>query len=473
MVEESFEELLESYDKDRSASLRVGEKVRAKIIQIGRENVFLDVGAKLDAVTARQELVDAEGELALQVGDAVELYVVGVDGSEIRLSRALGGEGGLEQLEQAYANALPVQGKVQATRKGGYDVTVFGRRAFCPLSQMDAVYVEDPESHVGLEDSFLVTKLEEGGRNIVLSRRALLEREQKEALAGFLTDISAGDVLQGTVTRLAPYGAFVELAPHVEGMVHISELSWARTDTPEDVVTPGDRVTVKILRVGRKAGGQVKIDLSMKQASPDPWETVADRFSPGEIVTGRVTNLAPFGAFVEIAPGIEGLVHVSEMSFAKRVHKPEDMVSRGEEVSVKILSIDQEGSKLSLSLREAEGDPWAGAPEKYPRGKVVTGTVERVEGFGVFVGLEPGITGLLPKSLLERSPEKGKLSNLKPGDQVAVLVQDIRPQERKMTLGPTDLTDTEDWGSFAQQDSGSFGSLGESLDAALKARKKG
>ncbi|MFW5721805.1 MAG: S1 RNA-binding domain-containing protein, partial [Desulfohalobiaceae bacterium] len=149
------------------------------------------------------------------------------------------------------------------------------------------------------------------------------------------------------------------------------------------------------------------------------------------------------------------------------------MVSRGEEVSVKILSIDQEGSKLSLSLREAEGDPWAGAAEKYPRGRVVTGTVERVEGFGVFVGLEPGITGLLPKSLLDRSPERGTLTNLKPGDQVAVLVQDIRPQERKMTLGPTDLTDTEDWGGFAQQDSGSFGSLGESLDAALKARKKG
>ncbi len=470
MEEQSFEELFEEYSAGMSDSAQIGDKVTGTIISIGKDGVFLDIGTKVDGVTEKDELLNEDGEMAYAEGDSIELFVVGIDSGGVRLSRALSGAGGLELLSEAFDKKLPVDGKVTGTCKGGLNVDVLRRRAFCPVSQIDTKYVENAEDYVGQTFQFQVTKLTEGGRNVVVSRRVLLEEEQKKAAESFLSEIETGTEIEGTVTRLAPFGAFVELVPGLEGLVHISELGWARVESPEAVVSPGDRVKALILSVEPGDKGRMKISLSMKQALPDPWATFADDFSEGDKVTGKVTRCAKFGAFVDIAPGIEGLVHISELSYTKRVLNPEEIVKTGETVSVLIKGIDTENKRVSLSLRDAVGDPWLDVETKFKVGQTVSGTVEKIESFGLFVNLEPGITGLLPKSKISRSEKKSELDKLKPGDNVAVVIDEMKLDERKISLGTGDEREAGDWKKFAE-DSGSdqgMGLLGQKLQAAMK-----
>lgn len=470
MEEQSFEELFEEYSAGMSDSAQIGDKVKGTIISIGKDGVFLDIGTKIDGVAERDELLNEDGELAYAEGDSIELFVVGIDSGGVRLSRALSGAGGLELLSEAFDKKLPVDGKVTGTCKGGLNVEVMRRRAFCPVSQIDAKYVENAEDYVGETFQFLITKLSEGGRNVVVSRRVLLEEEQKKAAESFLSETEAGAEVEGTVTRLAPFGAFVELVPGLEGLVHISELGWARVESPEEAVSPGDKVKALILSIEPGDKGKMKISLSMKQALPDPWATFEDDFSEGDKVTGKVTRCAKFGAFVDITPGIEGLVHISELSYTKRVLNPEEIVKPGETVSVLIKGIDTENKRVSLSLRDAVGDPWLDVESKFQVGQTVSGTVEKIESFGLFVNLEPGITGLLPKSKISRSEKKAELDKLKPGDSIAVVIDELKLAERKISLGTGDEREAGDWKKFAgdsQNDQG-MGLLGQKLQAALK-----
>jgi small subunit ribosomal protein S1 len=231
-----------------------------------------------------------------------------------------------------------------------------------------------------------------------------------------LAQLSEDSDLEGSVVRLVPFGAFVSLTPGVEGLVHISELSWSRLDNPEQAVTVGDRLQVKVL--GIKAGetqGAPKISLSVKQAMGDPWADIQQRVKAGQKRLGKVTRCANFGAFVELAPGIEGLVHISEMSYTRRVMRPEEIVAPGDEIMVMVKEVDLDRKRISLSIKDAEGDPWADIEDKYKPGKTVTGQVEKKEGFGIFVNLEPGITGLLPKSKIAASEKSAEIESLKPG----------------------------------------------------------
>lgn len=485
---ETFADLFESYAAGMHDDIQVGDKIRGKIISIGDSTVFVDTGTKADGVVDKEELKDENGALPYEVGDTLELYVVSADESEILLSRAIAGIGGLNMLQDALANTIPVEGKVQQTIKGGFQVEVLKRRAFCPVSQIDTVYVENPENYVGKTYQFLIKRLTENGRNIVLSRRDLLEAEQRKARQAFMETLEIDQVFTGRVTRLMPYGAFVELTPGVEGMVHISELSWSRLDTPDAAVKPGDMLEVKVLRIepGEK---QQKIALSAKQVLGDPWERLGERLGdrsekgPGEStdadisigskVTGKVTRCAPFGVFVELMPGVEGLVHISEMSYTQRVLKPEDLVSPGQDLSVMIKEIDLEKRRISLSMRDAQGDPWLEVEKKYTPGQAVDGTVENRESFGVFVTLEPGIVGLLPKSEINKSAAASKIDTLKRGDAIAVNIDSIRPSERKISLKLRDSADEGNWRQFANQtgDSG-LGALGEKLAQAMKKQKK-
>lgn len=472
--DESFAELFESYSSGMKDDLRTGDRIRGKIISIGKDSVFMDTGTKVDGTVDRSELLDEDGNMPFVEGDEIELYVVEVNDHEIRLSRAISGVGGLALLKDAFENAIPVEGKTSEICKGGFHVDILQRRAFCPISQIDVNYTERPEDYVGKTFQFLITQFGEGGRNIVVSRRKLLAAAMEKEKEAFFGRLKAGDVFKGRVTRLMPYGAFVELIPGVEGMVHISELSWSRAEKAEDVVRPDDAVQVKVIAISEgEKKNQKKISLSMKQIDADPWNKVKERFSPGMKVSGRVIRCAGFGVFVEIAPGIEGLVHISEMSYLKRVINPEDIVKAGETVSVMIKEVDDKGRRISLSLRDALGDPWLEVTDKFSVGQVVLGTLEKKEKFGYFISLEPGITGLLPKSKFSAAEKPELIEKLKEGDPVAVTIEEIHPLDRRITLAPGDAKEGDAWKSFAQAAAPApVSDLAEKLRQAIEAKKK-
>lgn len=470
--EESFADLLASYESGLNNDLRVGDKVTVNIISIGKDTVFVDTGSKIDGSVDKAELLDEKGELPYGEGDRLTLYVVAVKEGEIHLSKAISGIGGLHMLQEAHDGEIPVEGRVTETCKGGVRVEILQRRAFCPISQIDLKYVESPDPYLGQTFTFLITQLAENGRNIVVSRRKLLSREQEKVQKEFLAGVRNGDVLSGTVSRLMSFGAFIELAPGLEGMVHISELGWSRVETAEDVVTVGDEVKARLIGVEKMENGRVKLSLSMKQVQEDPWLSVGQRFDIGDKVKGKVTRCMDFGAFVEIAPGIEGLVHISEMSYIKRVMNPEDVVAAGETVPVVIKEMNPESRRISLSMRDAEGDPWLDVSEKYPPGQRIEGVVEKHESFGIFVSLEPGVTGLLHKSRISRAEQPSAIERLKVGDALPVIVEKVQPGERRITLKPGDAKEEGDWKQYSTDGDPSLGSLGEQLQQALAKKKQ-
>ena len=381
--EESFAKMLDDYSPGSNTEIRIGDKIRGEIVSIGRDSVFVDTGTKIDGVVDKAELLDKDGEMTLQEGDELELYVVALSEEEIKLSKAVSGIGGLHMLKEAFEKAVPVEGKILETCKGGLRVEVLQRKAFCPISQVDLSFVEEPAEYVGKSFDFLITTFEEKGKNIVISRRALLAREQEKARKAFYDNLNVGTIMNGTITRIMPYGAFVKLSDGVEGMVHVSELSWSKTATPETMLKAADTVRVKVISIEPdKKPGLLKIGLSMKQLIEDPWNSAGENFHEGDKISGTVTRCANFGVFVEIAAGIEGLVHISEMSYKKRVLKPEDEVTVGETVSVLIKEVDLEKRRISLSIRDAEGDPWIDVSEKYTAGQAIEGILEKKESFG-------------------------------------------------------------------------------------------
>lgn len=459
-------DLLEAYEKDKKPRVHVGDRIKGEIIAIGKDTVFVDTGTKIDGVVDIEELIDAERNLPYQVGDTLELYVTSISRSGITLSRAISGIGGDHILEEAFEKHVPVEGKVKGLVKGGFEIEILKRRAFCPVSQIDLRYVNTPEDFVGQTFEFLITQFEEGGKNIVVSRRVLLEQEQQKNREIFLQTLNVGSTVTGRVTKLMPFGAFVELSPGVEGLVPISEMGWARTEKVEDVVQAGDTISAKIIVMSGE-----KITLSLKQISGDPWNTVTERYKQGDTLRGKVTRLTKFGAFVELEPGIEGLVHISEMSYRKRVNKPEEVVSPGETVAVQVKGIDTEKKRISLSMKEAEGDPWVDIEQRYPIGKPIEGTLEKKEKFGWFIALEPGITGLLPKSRLDRASDPAALDKLKEGSPIKIRVEEINKTDRKLSLGLAEGGE-EDWQQFTAAESSALNPLAAKLQKAMSKKKK-
>ncbi len=469
--EQSFAQMLAESEMDAGPELKPGDKVRGKVISIGQDQIYIDTGSKIDGVADRDDLLDKEGNLNLKEGDIVELFVVSRNQGEIRLASSFGSYGDVEQLSQAMEQEIPVQGKVKETCKGGFRVQIMGKHlAFCPMSQIDNRIVEDAQGLVGESFLFLISKVEEKGRNIVVSRRALLDKELAQSLKEFTEQVQPGDELKGKVTRIEPYGIFVEIAPGLEGLVHISEMGWSRNLSPEEIVSPGDTVSLKLLGIEKKDKGQVRIGLSMKQVQADPWDSIGDIFEQGDVVEGVVTRVAPFGAFVELSPGIEGLVHISEMSYLKRVNKPEDEVDPGQKIRVKIKAVDPAERRISLSIRDAAGDPWEDVSARYSKGSVIEGQVEKREDFGLLVALEPGVVGLVPGSILSRSQDS-TLENVKPGEKVQVVIESVDEAGRRISLVPADSAQSDEWKSFAGKQENNLGSLGLQLKKAM-ARKQ-
>jgi small subunit ribosomal protein S1 len=409
---DSFASLFEAETRgQKSQKVRLpalGDRVRAEVVQVGKDAIFVEieqpgVGKRPSAFLDLQDVRDAEGNTALKVGDTLEAIVVAVDGKagEIRLGRTMGRPAGLAELESAHAARVPVEGKVTGVNKGGLEVEVAGVRAFCPISQADRGFVQDPSELVGRSLLFVVTEVREGGKRVVLSRRAALEQESRARSSETLAKLSVGAVLRGSVTAVREFGAFVDLGG-VEGLIPNQELSHERGTKAEGLLSPGDSVEVQVREIKEgvdKRGEKIpKITLSLKALSADPWENIASAAPVGKVVRGSVTRLADFGAFVRIAAGVEGLLHVSELG--GKVAHPSSALTVGQSLSVVVRAVDVGARKISLA--PAPEGLEVGAEARGPSlsiGAIVQGTVDRVEPYGVFLQVE-GTRGRVGRGLI-------------------------------------------------------------------------
>ena len=463
----------------QSQQIQPGEKITGTIITIDGDYAIVDIGLKEDGIIDLADLRGTDGEMTAKPGDVITAFILSSSPQGVRLSRSMSGSG-IGALEEAMAAQVPVRGKVTGACKGGFIVDVLGQRAFCPGSQLDPSPTGDNNDNIGRTTDFLITRLESRGRNIVVSRRALLDRERRENLDKLLATLSVGDTVEGKITRLSPFGAFVELAPGIEGLVHVSELGWSRVASPDELVSPGDMIRARVLSVEQTDKGQTRISLSRKQAEGDPWQELEGKLEPGAVVTGKVRRIAPFGAFVEILPGIEGLVHLSEMAWGKRVMNAGEIVAPGDEVSVKIKEINPEAKRISLSIKEAEGDPWQDVAERFKSGDNVSGKVESVGPHGIFVELAPGVTGLLGQAALKNAKGAADFKHLKKGDKIEVLIKSVDAGQRRVSLAPPEATETVEkqdviWKEHPAvkpaADSRGFGQMAQAFQEALRKKK--
>jgi small subunit ribosomal protein S1 len=424
---EDFATLFASHEA--SPALERGQVVRGRVIQITGEHVFVDVGGKGEAWIDRAELLDDQGRVRVGIGDAIDATVV-TTGDEIRLSYKLRqGVQAREALAVAAQSGMPVEGKVAAVIKGGYEVMVGGLRAFCPQSQMGLRRTEAPEEHVGRVLEFRVTRYGENGRNIVLSRRALLEEQAAATAEETRKKLLPNAVLPGVVASLADFGAFVDLGG-VQGLVPMSELSHTRVARAADRLRVGEPVTVKVLRVDTEKG---KVTLSLKALEGDPWAAVPGRLRERQIVRGRAVRAAEFGVFVELLPGVDGLLHVSEIPRHRQAAMRES-VAAGAEVAVMILGIDSGKRRIALALAPEGAAVGDQLESSVAVGAVLVGTVERVEAFGVFVRLGPGQTGLVPNAELGVAHGTDPRKAFPAGTEMKVLVLTIEEGGRRIRL---------------------------------------
>src|SRR2546427_10220793 len=409
--------------------LEVGQIVKGRVIHIAAENVFVDVGGKGEAWIERAELTDEEGRLRVAVGDEVEATVVST-GDEVRLSHKLRqGAQARQALAVAAQTGIPVEGKVAAVIRGGYEVRVGGLRAFCPFSQMDVRRVEAAEECVGRVLEFRVMTYSDNGRNLVLSRRRFCEERAAETADETRKKILRGAVLTGTVASLADFGAFVDLGG-VQGLVPLSELSHSRVSRPVDRLQVGEAVTVKVLRVDQEKGGT---SLSLKALEGDPWAAVPGRLRERQVVQGRAVRATEFGVFVELLPGVDGLLHNTEIP-RSRQGAIREAAAGGAEVTVMIVSVDPEKRRVALALAPEGAASGQQMESRVEVGAVLTGTVARLGAFGVFVRLGPGQTGLIPIAELAMARGTDLRKAVPVGTEITVLVLAIEEGGRGIRL---------------------------------------
>jgi small subunit ribosomal protein S1 len=471
--EEDFARMLEESLKPKS--FREGEEISGRVVALGSDVAFVDVGGKGEATIDLEELKNEDGKLQVSVGDLVKAIVISTAGG-LKLSHKLARRAATrEALRDAFESGLPVEGRVEAAVKGGYEVRFSGQRAFCPISQIDTHYTEDPSIHVGKVYLFHIVEHKAEGKNIVVSRRALLEEEERVRAEEVRKLVVKGAVLRGRVASVRDYGAFVDLGGGIHGLLHVSEMGWSRVKDPKTVVQPGDEIEVKVLDVDEEKG---KISLGLKQLQADPWSTVASTFQVDQVVKGTVTRVADFGAFIEIAPGIEALAHASTFPPTGKPDGWKSLVSSGAEVAVEILSIDLDRKRIGVAVVE-EGSAKAKSAEAIRPGARLVGKVERIESYGVFVFLRAGATGLIPleETGAERDSDLRKLFPVGIEVEVAVLDVDLAGRRirlsRKAVLEAKERAEAQEYPereSAAQ--SGGLGSLAEKLRKAMANRGK-
>jgi len=470
--EASFEELLKASFEAPGRKFFPGDKVSGKVMKISKDTVFVDLGGKSEGIADIQEFMDKKGILNIKEGDWVEMRVASIrDGLHLTKGMKVQGPDSLDILREAKENLIPVEGRVTKAVKGGFEIDLSGIRAFCPLGQFDIQYCEKPEEHVGARYPFCIMEIKEKGKNIIVSRRVLLEEEQekksKETLARLKPDLEC----EGKVTKLTDFGAFVDIGG-IEGMVHISEISHGRINHPSEILKSGQPLKVKVLKIEADKEGRPKISLSVKALEPDSWDKGLG-FEEGEIIYGKVSRLTDFGAFVEVAPGVDGLVHVSEISY-ERVSHPNKFLHEGDEVEVLVMGIDRETHRISLSIKEAtikkrmemEGEGKDKA--RLEVGQTLRGIVEDSKPYGLFIRLPqlgPKVRGLLPVEEV-RDSEKGDVKKKFPRGkeiQVEIISIDEKGKVRLSQRVMEEREDREDYKKFQEKEEkgGKLGTLGD------------
>jgi len=466
--EDDFAALFEASVK--ATRFERGQTIEGTIVAIGSDVAFVNVGGKGEAQIALEELRDADGALEVAVGDRIQAMVVSTMGG-LTLSRRLArGSVTDRQLEDAFHAGLPVEGKVEQVVKGGYEVRISRQRGFCPLSQIDIHRTADPAEHLGHVYAFKIIEYKEGGRNLVVSRRALLEEEQKASAAAVRKSVVVGAVLTGRVVSVRDFGAFIDLGGGVQGLLHVSEMGWSRVADTTQVVSPGDEIKVKVLRVDEQKD---QIALGLKQLTDDPWQTVTETYQVGQVLPGRVTRVAQFGAFIELAPGIEGLAHASTFAPTGRPDGWRRSMVPGMTATFQVLSLEPDKKRIGVALvsegTAAEATPGSGSQAIVP-GARLTGKVERHEPFGIFVFLAPGRTGLVPMSETGVDREGDVARTFPIGTDIEVIVLEIEPSGRRIRLSRKAILDAQEHQEMREYTerkdaapSGGLGSLADKL----------
>ena len=410
------------------------------VVGVSDDFVLVDYGSKSEGVIPCADLRDAGGNLTVKVGDSFNVSITGFNKEGLAtLSRVVGPRPrDWDGLNQAFQNKDVIAGRVTGMVKGGFTVDV-GARAFLPASRCGIRDNAEMEKLVGQEIRCRIIKLDVDNEDVVIDRRSVLEEESEQARRNLLETLEEGSVVRGTVRSLAQYGAFVDIGG-VDGLLHIGDITWSRVADPAAEMSVGDVLDLKVLKADKQTG---KISLGLKQMSPDPWQEAVAKLTPGDRVTGEVKRLTDFGAFVEILPGVEGLIHVSEMSWTKRVQRPSDVLKLGERVEAVVLKVDAPAGRLSLGLKQVLGNPWDSLKDRYPAGKIVEGKVSRLAKFGAFVELEEGLDGLVHISEFtseKRIQTPGEV--VKVGQVVRAVVVSADPETRRLKLSMKQLEAT-------------------------------
>jgi len=434
---EEFEALLnESFDIDTPDE---GSVVKGKVIAIEAGQAIIDVGYKMEGRIDLKEFANPGQAPEIEVGDTVEVFLDRVENQrgEAVISREKARrEEAWDRLEKAHASEERVEGAIFGRVKGGFTVDLGGAVAFLPGSQVDVRPVRDAGPLMGMAQPFIVLKMDRRRGNIVVSRRAILEESRAEQRAEIVGKLAEGDAVDGVVINITDYGAFVDLGG-VDGLLHVTDMAWSRVNHPSEVLTIGETIKVQVIKINKDTH---RISLGMKQLQDDPWGDVAGRFPLESVHTGRVTNITDYGAFVELEPGVEGLVHVSEMSWTKKNVHPGKIVSTSQEVEVMVLEIETDKRRVSLGLKQTQGNPWEGFAKNFPEGAEVEGEVKNITEFGLFIGLEGEIDGMVHLSDLawDKSGEEA-LANYKKGDIVKAVVIDVDADKERISLSVKNL----------------------------------
>ncbi|WP_255414625.1 30S ribosomal protein S1 [Sediminicurvatus halobius] len=436
-MSESFAELFE--ESLAQTDMRPGSIVTAQVVAIDGEDVIVNAGLKSEAIIPLRQFMDEQGNVEINVGDDVEVALDAVeDGSgETRLSREKAKRArAWKVLETAYDAGETVTGQISGKVKGGFTVDLGHIRAFLPGSLVDIRPVRDTTYLEGKDLEFKVIKLDPRRNNVVVSRRAVVEEEYSAEREALLEKLQEGQQLKGIVKNLTDYGAFVDLGG-IDGLLHITDMAWRRVKHPSEVVNVGDEIEVKVLKFDRERN---RVSLGLKQLGEDPWEAIGRRYPEGSRVVGRVTNITDYGAFVEIEEGVEGLVHVSEMDWTNKNVNPAKVAAIGDEVEVMILDIDEERRRISLGMKQCQPNPWDEFAAKYNKGDRVVGAIKSITDFGIFVGLEGGIDGLVHLSDLSWS-ETGEeaIRDFQKGEEVEAVVLSVDPERERISLGVKQL----------------------------------
>lgn len=437
---ESFAELFEASLEEQGLDIERGSVITGAVVAIDNDWITVDTGLKSEGIVAREEFLNEEGELEVEVGDNVDVVVEAVDNGmgQTLLSREKAKRVETwNALEKIFENNEIVKGLISNKVKGGFTVDIGSVRAFLPGSLVDVRPIRDTTHLEGKELEFKVIKLDQKRNNVVVSRRAVMEAENSAEREELLNKLEEGIEVDGIVKNLTDYGAFVDLGG-IDGLLHITDMAWRRIKHPSEVVEVGQDLKVKVLKFDRERN---RVSLGLKQLGTDPWDNVGGTYPVGSIVKARVTNLTDYGCFAEIAEGIEGLVHVSEMDHTNKNIHPSKVVQVGDEVDVMILDIDEERRRISLGIKQTLPNPWEEFDKKHERGDKITGTIKSITDFGIFIGLDGGIDGLVHLSDISWN-ETGEeaIRNYNKGDTVEAMVLSVDSEANRISLGIKQLS---------------------------------